>query len=195
MTRSSTPDRTLPLVAPTLVALNLLAYLLELAVGGDAFCRAHGLVPAHFMRSGALGPVFSSMFLHDPSSFAHIGGNMICLIVFGALVERDIGHFLFLSLYLTAGLFGGLAHVLVNPNSVTPLVGASGAIFGVMAVMGVLRPRTLGFVVAFAGPNIWHAVVGDSGSVSFGAHIGGFVAGALMVGMMRMAHHSALEAA
>jgi membrane associated rhomboid family serine protease len=184
-----------PLFTIVLVTLNLAAYLLELATGGQAACNAYGLIPAHFAHSGAVWPLLSSMFLHDPSSLLHLGGNMVFLAFFGALVEREIGHLRFLGLYLLAGVLGSLMHVLVNPAATDPLVGASGAIFGVLAVAGALRPRLLGFVVAFVGINIWHAFFGGGGDVSFGCHIGGFCAGFLLVAIMRVTGDEAFEIA
>ena len=184
-----------PLVTLVLVTLNVLAYLLELAGGGWRVCNAYGLVPARFAHGGSLEPLFSSLFLHDPSGLLHLGGNMAFLAVFGAIAEGSLGHLGFLALYLVAGASGGLMHVLVNPAATDPLVGASGAIFGVMAVAGALRPRLLGFVVAFVALNVWNAFSGGSGEVSFGCHIGGFIAGVLVVAIMRMGGSEALEAA
>jgi membrane associated rhomboid family serine protease len=187
--------RSAPVVTLLLVAANLLAYALELASGGQAACEAYGLVPARFMRTGAVEPLFSSLFLHDPGSLIHLGGNMAFLAIFGVVVERALGSLSFLGLYLLAGAAGGLMHVLVAPGSTDPLVGASGAIFGVLAVAGVLRPRLMGFVAAFVGLNVWHAFVGGDGNVSFGCHIGGFVAGFLVVALLRAVDSEALEAA
>jgi membrane associated rhomboid family serine protease len=171
--------------------MNLAAYLLELASGGQATCATYGLVPAHF----SIGTLISSMFLHDPSSLLHLGGNMVFLVIFGSVVEREIGHLRFLGLYLLAGVLGGLMHVLVDPSASAPLVGASGAIFGVLAVAGALRPRLLGFVVSFVGINIFHAFFGGGGDVSFGCHIGGFCAGVVLVAMMRIVGHESMETA
>jgi membrane associated rhomboid family serine protease len=185
----------MPLVTVLLVLANVLAYRLELASGGQSFCEAFGLVPAHFVHSGNLAPLFSSLFLHDPSSLFHIAGNMAFLALFGALVERALGSCRFLALYLLAGVVGGLTHAFVSPTSVDPLVGASGAIFGVLAVAGALYPRLLGFVVAFMGINLFHAFFGGGGNVSFGCHIGGFVAGFLVVLVLRVTDSEALEAA
>jgi len=184
-----------PLVTFALVGANLLAYLLELGAGGQVTCDAYGLVPTRFLHEGALAPLFTSLFLHDPSGLAHIVGNMAFLALFGTLVERSLGHLRFLGLYMAAGVLGGLLHVLVAPGSTTPLVGASGAIFGVLAVSGALRPRLLGFVVAFVGINVWHAFTGGSSGVSFGCHIGGFAAGFLVVLLMRATGDEALETA
>ena len=181
----------MPLVTLFLVAANLLAYLLELAGGGRSVCEIYGLIPAHF----SYGPLVTSLFLHDPSSLLHLGGNMAFLAVFGAIVEGTLGGSSFLAIYLLAGVSGGLLHVLVNPAAVDPLVGASGAIFGVLAVAGALRPRLLGFVAAYVGINVWHAFFGGGGEVSFGCHIGGFCAGVFVVMVMRMVGSEALEEA
>ena len=184
-----------PLFTSLLILANFVAYNLELGAGGQAACETYGLVPARFMRSGEIGPIFSSLFLHAPGDITHIGANMLFLAVFGVLVERTLGHFRFLGLYLAAGVLGALMHVVVNPAATDPLVGASGAIFGVLAVVGVLHPRLLGFVAAFAAINVWHAFFGGAGSVSFGAHIGGFCAGFLVVVLLRATNSEALEAA
>ena len=185
----------MPLVTITLVLANVLTYLLELASGGGAFCETHGLVPDRFMRSGDLGPVLSSMFLHDPASLWHLGGNMAFLVIFGTLVERSIGSIRFLVVYLAAGVVGGLTHVLVNPAATDPLVGASGAIFGVMAVAAMVRPRLVGFVASYAAYNLAELLLGSGGSVSVGCHVGGFVVGVGFVFLARASRSECLEAA
>jgi membrane associated rhomboid family serine protease len=187
--------RSAPVVTLLLVAANLLAYAFELASGGQATCEAYGLVPARFMRTGAIEPLFSSLFLHDPASLLHIAGNMIFLVVFGVIVEKALGHLGFLGLYVAAGVAGCLLHVAVGPASTEPLVGASGAIFGVIAVAAVIRPRLLGFASAFVLLNVFHAFFGDEENVSFGCHIGGFVAGFLVVLLLKACDSEALEAA
>lgn len=187
--------RRIPLVTLALVAANVLAYRLELASGGLSACETYGLVPSHFTHGGSLSPLVSSMFLHDPTSLTHIVGNMTFLAVFGAIVEGALGGLPLLVVYLLAGVAGGFMHVFVNPSSVEPLVGASGAIFGVLAVAGALYPRLLGFVVAFVGLNLFHAFFGGAGNVSFACHIGGFVAGFVVVVLLRATGSEALEAA
>jgi membrane associated rhomboid family serine protease len=184
-----------PLFTLALVTACLLGYALELVDGGQVVCEAYGLVPAHFLRSGDLEPLLSSLFLHDPSGPYHLAGNMLFLVVFGALVEGAIGHLAFLGLYLAAGVGGGLLHVLVAPSAAIPLVGASGSIFGILAVAGILRPRLLGFVAAFASLNIYNAVTGGDEGVSFGAHLGGLFVGFLVVAALRAGGSEALEAA
>jgi membrane associated rhomboid family serine protease len=185
----------MPVMTIALVLSNVLAYLFELEAGGQSACDAYGLVPTHFVHGGSLTPLISSLFLHDPRTLAHIGGNMLFLALFGALVEGRLGSCRFLALYLVAGVLGGLTHVLVAPSSIDPLVGASGAIFGVLAVAGALYPRLLGFVAAFVGINLFHAFFGGAGNVSFGCHIGGFVAGFLVVVVLRATGSEAMEVA
>jgi membrane associated rhomboid family serine protease len=185
----------MPLVTLALVLANVLAYFLELGAGGQAVCDAYGLIPTHFVHGGSPAPLFTSLFLHDPGTLVHLGGNMAFLALFGTLVERALGSVRFAALYVVAGVVGGLTHVLVAPGSVDPLVGASGAIFGVLAVAGALYPRLLGFVVAFVGLNLFHAFFGGAGNVSFGCHIGGFVAGFLVVVALRATGSETMEAA
>jgi membrane associated rhomboid family serine protease len=176
-----------------IVTLNIIAYLLELGAGGQTACDAWGLVPARFVRSGSLEPLFTSLFLHDPASLYHIAGNMAFLALFGAVVEGAIGGLPFLAIYFAAGATGGLLHILVNPAATDPLVGASGAICGLFAVGAVLRPRLLGFVGVFIGIEIWHAISSTGGDVSFGAHLGGFAFGSCVAMGLRAVGSEALE--
>jgi membrane associated rhomboid family serine protease len=179
-----------PYTTIVLVALIFYGYSLEMLAGGLPPCEAYGLVPARW----TIGSLVFGMFLHDPDHLSHIVGNVACLAFAGFIVERAIGHLAFLVLYLTAGICGGLLHVLVDPNSLEPMVGASGAICGVLAVMGALRPRLLGFVVGFTLVNVWYALVGGGEGVSFGTHLGGFAVGVLAVAAVR-ATGNELEAA
>lgn len=181
----------MPLVTLLLVALNLAAYFLELDLGGMRICHEFGLIPAHPSFSTAV----SSLFLHDPNSVFHLAGNMVFLAAIGTIVERALGSVAFGGLYLAAGLAGCALHVIVGPSSTDPLVGASGAIFGVLAVAAVLRPRLLGFAVAFVGLNVWQSVMGGDEGVSFGCHIGGFFAGFLVVMFLKVTGSEALEVA
>jgi len=169
----------LPYVTAALVLANSAVFALELADGVEPTCEAYGLVPAHVTAGGLLG----GLFLH--AGWVHLVGNMVCLAFAGAIVERAMGHLGFLALYLAAGALGGLLHVLVDPGALEPMVGASGAICGVLAVMGALRPRLLGFVVGFVLVNVWFALVGGGAGVSFGTHLGGFAVGVLVVAVAK----------
>lgn len=179
------------MITALLAAVLVAVYGLELASGGMVVCRAHGFVPAHPSFETAL----SSMFLHDPGTLFHLGGNLVFLVVFGVIVERALGSLGFAALYALAGMAGVGLHYLVNPSATDPLVGASGALFGLLAVAAVVRPRLLGFAVAYAGLNVWNAFTGSAGGVSFGCHIGGFAVGALVALLLRATDSEALEAA
>jgi len=182
-----------PFFTLLLVLGTVAAYGLELAAGGFPACEAFGLIPAHFTQTGSLAPVFTALFLHDPAHISHLAGNMAFLLIFGAVVEGELGSLVFAAIYAAAGLAGGLLHVLVDPSATAPLVGASGAIFGIMAVAAALRPRFLGFAMGFGALNVYYALAGGSGSVSFGAHLGGLAAGALVAMMLRIIGVAALS--
>ena len=150
----------------------------------------------------AILPLFTSMFLHG--SFLHVGGNMLFLWIFGDNVEDYLGHFPYLVFYLLSGLAAAITHILLNADSRLPIIGASGAIAGVMGAYFILYPRArvlvwfppifffhvpawlmLGywFLVNFlSGTATSIAETGQSaGGIAFWAHVGGFVAGMLMV--------------
>jgi len=174
-----------------LISAILFAYYAELMLGGDAFCQAHGLVSAHPSVSSAL----SSMFLHDPEGYVHVGGNALFLLVFGTLVERSIGSLRFMVLYFAAGLGGAVCHVMVDPSATTPMVGCSGCVFGVMAACAMIYPKTAVFVGVFALCNLIGLFAPELvglHDVSVGAHVGGFVVGAAM---MRVAFLRKMEEA
>src|SRR6266446_8631956 len=149
----------------------------------------------------AVLPLFTSMFLH--ASFLHVAGNMLALWIFGDNVEDYLGHFGYLLFYLGCGLAGGVTHILLNLNSKLPTVGASGAIAGVMGAYFILYPRArvltwffvfvfyipawvmLGywFVLQFLSGAVTLSVAPgrDVGGVAVWAHVGGFVAGLVMI--------------
>jgi membrane associated rhomboid family serine protease len=142
------------------------------------------------------------MFLHG--SFLHVGGNMLFLWIFGDNVEDYLGHFPYLVFYLLSGLAAAITHILLNAGSRTPIIGASGAIAGVMGAYFILYPKArvlvwfppifffhvpawlmLGYwfvVNFFSGAATSIAETSQSsGGIAFWAHVGGFVAGMLMV--------------
>jgi len=197
-----------PWVNYALIALCALAFLRELAAGPDVerFVTEHALVPARFTalaaRHGILdpalyAPLVTSMFLH--AGVAHFAGNMLFLWIFGDNVEDRMGHLGYAAFYLLGGIAAGATHVLANPASVVPTVGASGAIAAVMGAYMFLFPRAqiLTLVIFFfvarvvAVPavvwlGVWFlfqllAGAGDSGAaggVAWWAHAGGFAFGA-----------------
>lgn len=174
---------TRPFVTTALVAANVGVYAFERAVivaSGDP-CTTYGLVPAH----ATLGSALTSLFVHDPSTLVHIAGNMLFLAVFGTVVERAIGHARFAALYFAAGVGGALVHVMIDPTATAPLVGASGAIWGVMAAAAMVRPRAVVFVALYFITNLvalfWPNPLLAPPATALGAHIGGFATGFVML--------------
>ncbi len=197
------PSRTTPFVTVGLIAANALAFLYELQLRPadlQVFTEVFGVVPAAF----AWPTVLTSMFLHG--GWMHMLGNMLYLWIFGDNVEDRLGHVGFLIFYLFCGTAAALAQVAVNPLSFVPMIGASGAIAGVMGAYFVLYPRsrvlTAIFVIVFMDLveipaifflGIWFMMqlfsgVGSlgahsaGGGVAFWAHVGGFVTG-LLIGL------------
>lgn len=153
--------------------------------------------------------LLTSMFLHG--GLLHIASNMLYLFIFGDNVEDRLGHFRFLIFYLMCGVIAGVTHIVVNANSPLPSVGASGAIAGVLAAYLRLFPHAQVRTLIFIGPIVlvpriaaaflivfWFATQFLSGVMSLGAtaeqttsgvavwaHIGGFIAGLILVGIIR----------
>ena len=198
--RDVIPSRTTPVVTITLIALNALAWLFEIALPADAlpaFLRAFGVVPADFR----VATLVSAMFLH--ASWSHVMGNMWFLWIFGDNIEDRMGHARFVAFYLLCGVVATLGHIAMSPESLVPTIGASGAIAGVMGAYIVLFPQSrvltlvplIVFVEIVELPALlllgfWFvlqlfsagvgaiASSGDSGGIAFVAHVAGFVAGA-----------------
>jgi membrane associated rhomboid family serine protease len=193
-----------------LIAANVIVFVWQLGVGINLSALIGGVIPYEVMTFRDIGPrdlipppftVLTSMFLHG--GFFHLGGNLLFLWVFGPNVEDVLGRFRFLAFYLASGVAAAIAHTLLSVaagDPLIPMVGASGAIAGVMGAYIVLFPRArvLTAVPIFIFVRFMHlpaaffiglwfvlqmlfAFVGDSGSgVAFFAHIGGFVFGWLV---------------
>jgi membrane associated rhomboid family serine protease len=201
-----------PLVSWALIALNVLAFMLELAQGSEAalqsFVTAWGVVPREYSTARDLAPhiplpfwstLITSMFLHG--GWMHIGGNMLYLWIFGDNLERIMGHVRYLVFYLVTGIAAGLAHIVSGPESTIPSVGASGAISGILGGYLLRFPRnrvkvlTRGGIMAvpaYVMLGLWivlqlvsglgsMARTEQTGGVAYMAHIGGFVAGLVLV--------------
>ena len=195
------PRYSTPFVNGFLIALNILIYFFQWSlgpVGSQQLARQFGVVPAHL----AVLPFFTSMFLHG--SWMHVLGNMWFLYIFGDNIEDYLGHFKYLLFYLLCGLFAMGTQVAIYSHSNIPTLGASGAIAGVLGAYFILYPRarvlTWFFVFVFYIPawvmlgywfvlqflsgavNLSVAQAGrDVGGVAVWAHVGGFVAGMVMV--------------
>lgn len=205
--------RIFPIATILIVALNFVAFAYELSLGTralDSFVLSYGVRPFEITSGQDLPPVspgplwltiFTSMFLHG--GWAHILGNMLYLWVFGDNVEEVLGTPTYLAFYLAAGVAGSLAHILADPTSRVPSIGASGAIAGVLAAYMVLFPQARINTLIFFFPFIrvvrvpailligfWALLqflsglgtlgITDAGGVAYWAHIGGFVAGLIL---------------
>src|SRR5678815_1382150 len=217
------PTSTRPYVTVGLMIANLLVFawqhLLLSAEAGERAVYALGVIPAVLMGNEAMPPglalvpapatILTSLFLHG--GFLHLAGNMLYLWIFGNNIEDAMGPVRFFAFYLLCGVAAVFAQVLPNPGSVIPMIGASGAISGVLGAYLLLYPRArvllglpLGFLIVQLGrfPAGWVLVAwfvmqllmggmnatraaGDAGGVAFGAHIGGFVAGLLLVTLFK----------
>jgi membrane associated rhomboid family serine protease len=215
--RDVIPSRTFPALVIAIIVLNAFAFLFEQTLSDRElalFVRVYGVVPASFTWSS----VFTSMFLHG--GWMHILGNMLFLWIFGDNVEDRLGHGRFVAFYLLCGTVAALAHVMSEPGSLIPTIGASGAVAGVMGAYFVLYPhsRILTLLplfifwqvievpaVLFLG--LWFALqlfsgVGTmlmatqgapAGGIAFWAHVAGFVAGVVLVFAFRRPERARVE--
>lgn len=206
--RDVIPSRTTPLVTIALLVANVVVFLLSPPANSQAFesfVRTWGVTPASFEWSA----VFTSMFMHG--GWLHLLSNLLFLWIFGDNVEDRMGHGRYLSFYLLCGTVAALAQVLADPASPVPMVGASGAIAGVLGAYIVMFPHSrvltlvpLFIVVTFIEIpaaillGLWFAMqllsgLGsmvvvppeDMGGVAFWAHAGGFVSGVILVFLFR----------
>lgn len=202
------------MVVYLLVVVNVLAFvwswlLVQRGVDPHRFVFGWGLVPARFFMDprGEAITIFTSMFLHDPTGIFHIGGNMLYLWIFGDNVEDALGRPRFIAFYLLSGLVAAVAQMAIDPGSTIPMVGASGAISGVLAAYVTLYPRSpitvlnpvpllwllwglflelpawllivQYFVVNLV--NAYQSLGRQEGGVAFFAHLGGFLAGLVLI--------------
>jgi len=198
----SRPLSRFPIALALIITANAIVFLIELALG-DRFILRYSMKPAEIVRGEHLETLFTSMFMH--ANIIHIAGNMIYLWVFGDELEANyLGPIRFALFYLVCGLAAGALQIAVDPNSTVPNLGASGAIAGVLAGFQIVFPQDR-ILVAILGPLwIWHAritsfvligfwfatqVINGVGSISsvqqsgvaYFAHIGGFIAGLVLV--------------
>ena len=201
----------LPIVTWALIALNVVAFFTEIArpeAALQSFIQAWGVIPREYAAGHDIAPLigapfwvtlFSSMFLHG--GWMHLGGNMLYLWIFGDNVERSMGGLKFLIFYLICGLAASFAHIMFNLGSSMPAVGASGAISGVLGGYLLLFPSNrvrvitygrIASVPAIVVIGLWIVLqfvngigsvarTDETAGVAYMAHIGGFVAGLVLV--------------
>jgi len=187
----------------------------------QSFITAWGVVPREFGAGKDLSPLIplpywstliTSMFLHG--GWMHLGGNMLYLWIFGDNIERAMGSMRFLAFYLICGIVAGLAHIAFSNGSIVPSVGASGAISGVLGGYLLMFPRNrvrvltrggIASVPAIVVLGFWIVIqlfsqigsiaqTSDGGGVAYMAHIGGFVAGLVLVKLFVAGRHVPVRA-
>ncbi len=215
--KDDNPTTTIPIVTIFIICINIVVFINQLLMGSSAevFIYRFAVIPweiIHFRDLPNLPPLyhstipniltlFTSMFIHG--GFLHLAGNMLYLWIFGDNVESIMGHFRFLIFYFICGLVATLCHVFIEPNSSLPLVGASGAISGVLGAYFVRFPRArvhvliiffffiriirvsalfvLGLWFVIQVLNGFSSIGVQGGGVAWFAHIGGFVSGLILV--------------
>jgi len=210
------PTATLPLLTVVLIVACVLVFFWQLSLGPQQarIVYALGVIPAvlfgHLQLPEAIAlvtpsaTVFSSMFLHG--GWMHLIGNMLYLWVFGNNIEDAMGHVRFIVFYLLCGMAAVFAQALPDPQSQIPMIGASGAISGVLGAYLLLYPHARVLVAIPFGfylhtmqikaswvLGFWFVMqlissvanAGQQGGVAFGAHIGGFVAGMLLLPLFK----------
>jgi len=200
--RDHNPSERIPYVTYTLMAINILVFALvnfQEPAAINAVYYDYAMIPALISNGENYFSIISSMFLHG--GFMHILGNMVFLFIFGDNVEDKMGHLPFLFFYLVCGIAAALAQYVVEVNSTIPVVGASGAIAGVMGGYLLLFPKAkvdifIFFIIiiriipvpSFIMLGLWFAlqlfsgvtVPTEGGGVAYWAHAGGFAFGALL---------------
>lgn len=206
--KDNIPSRTYPFVTVALIAANLLVFMYQLTLdmpGIERFIYKTAAIPVEITRLYDLEPkaivplpftLLTSIFVHG--GLLHIGGNMLFLWIFGDNVEDSFGHVVFLVFYVLSGVAASMLHIIIDPASTVPMVGASGAIAGVLGAYFLLFPRAqiqtlvilplyismarlpaiffLGFWFLFQVLSSG-AMASGGGGVAWFAHIGGFVVG------------------
>ena len=210
------PSYRRPMVTMGLIIINIMVYLYQIIQGPyfQHFIVKYGAIPYEIMHGQELTPqlsfpipltLLSSMFLHG--GLLHLIGNMLYLWIFGDNVEDKLGHLRFLIFYILSGLAGSMAHVLTSPGSQVPMIGASGAIAGILGAYLIRFPQSRIWTLIFFGffirtvriPAIfvlgfWFilqllyglpSIGAQGGGVAWFAHIGGFLTGILLFKIMR----------
>jgi rhomboid family protein len=213
--RDINPTERFAIITVVLIILNTAVFVYELTLhqpAGEVFINAFALVPAKLFAPGpltgetvpAMATVFTSMFMHG--GLLHLAGNMLYLWIFGNNIEDATGRFRFLLFYLACGAAAAYAHAYANRFSMVPMIGASGAVSGVLGAYLMLYPRArvvtlvfFGFYIrtmeipAMAVLGLWFGLQfvnalfesGSRGGVAWYAHVAGFATGMLLIGFFK----------
>lgn len=210
------PTETTSFVTFGIVIAATLVFIYQLTLGpvaGQRFVYQYGAIPAILFGIAALPPevmalpasmsLITSMFLHG--GFMHLIGNMLYLWIFGNNIEDAMGHGRFVAFYLICGVMAAMSHAVMAPGSTAPMIGASGAISGVLGAYLLLYPRARVYVLIPLGLFFWRMYVpagfvlgfwfvlqllsstaaAGGGGVAWFAHIGGFLAGMSLIGFFK----------
>lgn len=212
------PTRRKPVITISLIIMNALVYYYQFFIAADSiqFIHAFGLIPYELSQSVDIVPpgpspiyltVFSSMFMHG--SFVHIFGNMLYLWIFGNNIEDYLGKFGFTFFYFFSGIFAALGQIMISPQSQVPMIGASGAVAGVLGAYFILYPKSRITTLIFFGffirlikmpalfvLGLWIvfqliyglsnlSLQGANSGVAYFAHIGGFVGGIILIQLFK----------
>jgi membrane associated rhomboid family serine protease len=217
--KDDNPTQITPFVTWLLIALSTIVFLYQISLGPrreQLFAFQYGAIPSVVIGDQILPPgiaaippalsVFTGMFLHG--GWMHLIGNMWFLWIFGNNIEEAMGRLRYLIFYLACGFLASWSHILSNPDSNIPMVGASGAIAGVLGAYIMLYPRARVWTLIFLGffsrlmyipagiiLGYWFLIqvvsggsaIGrqNAGGVAFWAHVGGFLAGVALVGLFK----------
>jgi membrane associated rhomboid family serine protease len=211
------PVERFPFITLALIAINALVYIYQLtlpSLQSEALIFSYGAIPYNLTHPlakdllyvTALPPtltIFSAMFLHG--GFIHLASNMLYLWIFGDNIENALGHLRYLLFYLISGFFAALCHILSDPNATIPMIGASGAIAGILGAYLILFPRAnvstlFIFIIiiriikvpAVLVLGFWFLIQllnagSEGGSVAWYAHIGGFITGIFLIKIFKPA--------
>ncbi|NWF75870.1 MAG: rhomboid family intramembrane serine protease [Nitrospirae bacterium] len=208
--KDDNPTYRIPVITIIIIVLNILAFFLQMAYpsGFKEVAYAYGAIPHSILTFESTQPIhpaatiFTSMFMHG--GLFHLGGNMLYLWIFGNNIEDKLGHIRFVIFYIVCGIFSAYAHAISNANSTIPMIGASGAVSGILGAYLLLFPRAnihtlifLGFFIttvripALIVIGFWAIIqfinglistgLNEAGGVAWFAHIGGFLMGLLTV--------------
>lgn len=209
------PTERTPVVTIAFIAICVLVFLYQASLPvepGETFVFQYGAIPAllfgqgelssHVVAIPAFATLFTSMFLHG--GWMHLIGNMLYLWIFGNNIEDVMGHTRYIVFYLACGVLAAISHAMTDPSSIVPMVGASGAISGVLGAYALLFPRArvLVLIPGFGMTSVAAGIVlgmwfvmqllsggmtlgTKGGGVAFFAHIGGFVVGMALIGFFK----------
>jgi membrane associated rhomboid family serine protease len=206
--RDYNPPRRRALLTWGLILINfgVYFYLAQNPVMDENAIAQYAVVPADITAGRHLGTLITSMFLH--ANLLHVAGNMLFLWIFGNNVEDKLGELKFLIVYFASGIGGSLLQIFITPDSTVPMLGASGAISGLLAAYVLYFPRAriltfvvpffiftlpavvfIGYWIALQALNAFLNIGAIGGGVAFFAHVGGFGTGLILALLLRPREH------